>query len=154
MEITIKHIENTILDEKATLELVKKYCKLKKDVYISFSTHLKDYGYYQWDKKNKRHTIFINYENCKKDFLRKSKQEYDTDIQLHLLIGTILHELRHAQQKEKLKYKFKDDKYTCTVYIEDFSYSEYFSRCETDARVYENRHLNNAIELYHSYCHI
>jgi HSP90 family molecular chaperone len=154
MELTLRHTETTILEEKALIEVVKKYSKLKKDIYISFTTHIQDYGYYYWDKKNKRHTIFINPDLCKRDYFKRSKAEYDKDIQTHLLIGTIIHELRHAQQKEKLKYKYDNDqKYVCTVFIEDFSYSEYFSQREADARVYENRHINNAMQLYHSCCH-
>ena len=146
MEIIIKNLYRTCLEEKAFVKLVKKYSKkFKYSIVISFDLRIRDYGNYNFDSTKNCHLIKISPQNCS---FANDGEKLDFGAEKHLLITTFLHELRHAWQYEKMGWKFWNKKFGCASEIEHPSSTEYFSKCEVDARQFENRHILNAVEYY------
>lgn len=146
MEVEIKHLYRTCLDEKASIKLVKKYCKkFKNDITIIFDLRIKDYGSYNFDSEKKSHIIKISPKNC---CFTPEGAKLDFGAEKYLLISTLLHELHHANQYEKMGYKFWNSKFTCASEIENTASTEYFSQCEVEAREFENKHIIAAVAYY------
>ena len=75
-------------------------------------------------------------------------------LKIYQYISTLLHELRHLYQREKFgPKKFSSKEFDCNknMTFEDFD-SLVFSESETDARMYENKHILPAVEFYNNVC--
>lgn len=141
MMVKINNIDRTCLDESAYKKVIWKYStNLMHDVLIVFDGRLKDQG--SWFFKKKKHIIRI----CP-SFADKS----DKVGSYYHLISTTLHELRHAQQYEEQKKTFWNKKFSLTEGVKDPTDSRFFSKCEIDARIYENQNIVNAV-AYYLYC--
>lgn len=144
MDVDIRHLNKTCLDELAYIKLVKKYAsKLKYNVLISFDSRIKDYGNYIFDSRKKIHVITISPKIC--GFVGELK--LDDEAARYYFISTTLHEICHARQRETLgKKEFQD----LNDDILDGEASIFYSRCEIEARTYENGNLLKAMEFYNS----
>jgi hypothetical protein len=145
MNIEIKYADRTSLNENALVKTIKKFCKLKRDVYIIFDNRLKlDCGNYQYDEEYKLHTIKLSVKNGR--FL-KGKQ-LDEEAEKYNFLITLLHEIRHAQQYEEFKNKFWSDKLCANQQIQEPTLSVEYSKFELDAKAYENANINKVVEFY------
>lgn len=147
MEIKIKNLYRTCLDERAFEKLIKRYCKkFKYDILIVFDLRIRDYGNYNFDATKSRHIVKISPNSCG---FSDDGVKLDFGAEKYLLIATLLHELRHASQYEKMgRNKFWNEKFGCTNEIQHPSSNEYFSLCEVDARAFENKHILSAVKYY------
>lgn len=148
MEIHIRNIDRTCLEESAYLKLVKKYSsKLKHDVFISFDFRVKSYALYQFHPQRKVHLVKISPNTCG---FTENGAKLDDGAEKYNLIASTIHELYHAQQYEELRQKFWNKRYSCASDISHRDSADFFSECEVDARRYENENLLPAIEYYNS----
>jgi len=145
MEIKIKNIDRTFLDKDSFLRLIRKYSKLTKDLDLSFDARLTSVlGNYRYDDDKKRHIIKLSLINCKysnKAELSKAGEKYN-------FISTLLHELKHAQQKEEMRQNFWKDKNCKNAEIQEESLSTEYSTVEIQARIHENKNILEAVEYY------
>jgi len=151
--IEVRHIERTGLDENAFVKVVKKYAKsLNHNILIVFDLRIKDYGVHYWDGVKKLHIIRISPTKCKFDYSDGNEIRIGPVAEKYKIISAIIHELRHAQQKEELGYKFYSEHYGNVKEITNPSVSEWYSKCERDARIYEDTHTTRAVEYYNFCC--
>lgn len=156
-KLMIKHIERTCLNEKAFIKLVKKYAKLKYKLVIVFDNRIKDYGQYNFDPEKRIHTIRIS---PKKNKIVQEDSSIETVYKVikvdangekYQLIGTTLHELKHAIQKEERGTEFWSKKYSCASDIKNTSLADFYSECEIEARQFEHNALLEAVDLYNNF---
>lgn len=138
------------LDEHAFVRLIQKYARTKNNIDVLFDRRMvSTCGSYDEIQKNNRldkHQIKISPISCE---VRGNKK-----VTLFLYISTLLHELRHLQQREKLgsrKFHSKEFGYNESVFNSNF-YSENYSKCEIDARLYENKNIWAAFLYYNKIC--
>jgi tRNA A37 threonylcarbamoyladenosine modification protein TsaB len=126
--IVVRHIERVPLKENALKKLIKRYARTKNKILVVFDKRFKNvYGQYFWDSRKKVHNIQI------------AVKKFDSvETTIKELIGTIMHEIRHLNQKVHWGRKF---------YI-----ARYDSECEADAMNYEQRYSDNAIRFYKKNC--
>ena len=145
MKIEVRHIDNTCLKEVGFIKVVKKYGRIKKDVLIVFDKRIKYLGLHGFDAKSKKHIIRLSPILSKIDergnIISNSAEKYN-------LLSTILHELRHCQQLEELRSKYWDENYGANERIKEKDISVEFSEAESDARMYENKYILEAVKLY------
>ena len=143
--IKIKNINRTPLEEKALIKLIESFCNVKKDIFLRFDGRIGSYGLYVYNAKKQRHDITIS----NKMFQFKNKK-----ARIYELIGTILHEVKHAQQQEKVGSKtFTSRGFGYNVDFEIAAEpADYFSAREIEARVFENEVLLSAIIFYWKNC--
>jgi hypothetical protein len=60
----------------------------------------------------------------------------------------LLHELKHAQQKEEMRQNFWKDKNCKNAEIQEESLSTEYSTVEIQARIHENKNILEAVEYY------
>lgn len=143
--IKIRNINKTPLKQKSLIKLIEKFSKIKKDIFLCFDGRIGSYGLYEYNSKKQRHDITIS--SKKFQFNNKKAKIYE-------LIGTILHEIKHAQQQEKVGSK----KFVARGfgYNMDFEISiepaDYFSVREIEARTFENEFLLPAVKFYWKNC--
>jgi len=146
MEIYIRHLYKTCLQESAYIKLIKKYAsKLEYDILIVFDLRIKDYGNYIFDSKKKLHSIKISPNKCG---FTDEGVKLDDGAEKYHLISTTIHEIYHALQYEELGREFWNKKYGCATEITHPDTADFFSKCEIDARAYENKNLLQAVEYY------
>jgi len=145
--IEIRNFHHTKLKYEPFAKTVKRYVrylKLKCDIFVSFDRRLsKADGYYRYDFYSRRHKIQLN--------------PYTTETEIAFvkwtLISTLLHELKHAQQIERLGFDFYTSRsFRYAQDIRRVENSEYFSECEICARAYENQHIVRAVDFYNDCC--
>jgi hypothetical protein len=108
---------------------------------------LKDFGQYKFHEEKKVHIIRISPSR------HKYRTYSDENAQKFQFISTTLHELRHASQKEDLGAEFWSKSYSYSKQIDNPDFSEFYSKCEVDARIYENKHVLPAVEAYNLLLH-
>lgn len=142
MKVQVRYTERTCLEPLAFLKLARKFCYgLKYKTIISFDGRIKNYGHYIFDSKRKTHIIRIS----------PNRKEKETSIHKHIFISTLIHELRHAHQKEKKGVEFWTKKYICSPEIKLTDFSTFFSLREIDARIFENKNILQAIKIYNNF---
>jgi hypothetical protein len=152
INIDIRYIDRTCLEYKPFYALVKKYSKdLKNNIRIVFDKRIVSMGTYIYDYKNKIHIIKISPE--KNRYHTRLNPIYKT-IKLDLaaekynLIGTVLHEIKHALQLQSMGSLYERYNFNYIKEISNQEISEWYSECEIEARIFESRNLHNAIEYY------
>jgi HSP90 family molecular chaperone len=147
MNIEIRHLDRTFLQEEALLKVIKKYShNLNYNILISFDKKISGYGLYNFDLKKKCHIIKISLTNC---CFTENEERLDTNSEKYNLISTLIHELCHANQKETLgSTKFWSNKYGCAKFVKNEFLAGFYSKSEVEARIYENKHVLQAVELY------
>jgi hypothetical protein len=154
--VATRYIERTSLDEAAFVKTIKKYAKLLKlshDISIVFDMRLACYGIHCWDSSKKIHLIRISPTRCKFQLEGESPVRLGPAAEKYKILSTLLHELRHAQQKEELGHnKFYSKNYGSVKEIKNPEASTYFSECERDARIFEDTYIDEAVEYYDSSC--
>jgi len=150
MNLTIRHISRTSLNEEAYRKLLKKYfSKLKNDTILSFDLRIKDFGYYIYDLSNEIHHIklspILNSYNDNGIKLDEGAEKYN-------LISSTLHEFFHATQKEELGKDFFSKKFGCAKDIENPDAADFYSTCEVEARSFENKNILEAVSFYNLCC--
>lgn len=103
---------------------------------------LKIFGQYKFDFEKKQHIIRISPKK------NKHKTYSDENAQKFQFISTTLHELKHAMQKEEFGAGFWSKAYSSSKQINEPDFSEFYSKCEVDARVFENENVLSAVETY------
>jgi len=154
MPIEIRYIERTCLQKDAFMKMIKKYHKLNHNIRVVFDLRINSYGSHWWDGNKKIHIIRINPLYCKfhHDENNPKGVRLGPVAEKYRIIGTTLHELRHAQQKEELGYKFYQEKYESVKAITNPYVATWYSECERDARIYEDEHIEDAVTVYDSAC--
>lgn len=148
MEFQLRHLYRTCLQEEAYIKLLKKYStKLTHDIVVVFDLRIKDYGQYNFDYKNRVHLIRISPIKCG---FTEEGTKLEEGAEKYNLIATTIHELYHAWQKEDLGVKFWNKSYSCASQITNQDFAAFYSECELDARVYENKNLAQAVQYYDS----
>ena len=128
---------------------MRKYIRSCNNVHIIFDKKMKDYGSYVYDLG--KHTINISSVVHKHPNGSRSGKLLQKKIQTMEMISTFLHELRHMQQRKRLRNKFFLDGYCKSAFIKtDDYYRAHFSKRETDARVYEEKNVLRAANFYFS----
>jgi len=151
MNIVFKYLDRSCLDEDGLKRIIKKYgSALKYDVVVVFDLRIRDFGTYEFSSTKRKHIIRISPIKCcyNDDGSRKNKS-----VEKYEVISALIHELRHAQQKEELGHEFWSKKYSLRSDIISKFASDFYSPCEVDARLYENRNILQAVELYNSLCY-
>jgi hypothetical protein len=144
MTVLIKHLDLTSLDPTAFTKTVNKYVKLlglQIDIVISFDRRLKKINGNHI--VNKKHIIRMSV--CPDGRMEPSALKFG-------FLTTILHELKHAQQYEEDKQKYNNKKFYSSEQVIDKVLAEWYSQCETEARAFENKHLQSAVAYYDSIC--
>ena len=140
MNIKIKNIKKTKLNERVLLKTIKKFSNLKKDILLIFTDRLTYYGKYTYVSKKKIHQIEIS---------TIVFRYAESTARIYEMIGSILHELKHAEQQEKLGFlKMMSNSFHKNCRIKGSGASEFFSVCESEARIAEEVNLMPAAEYY------
>ena len=143
MNVIVKNIDKTSLGEKALVKVVKKFFKLKKDIFISFDSRLTGaMGSHIYCKEKKRHIIKISILNTKMDndkILSDTAEKYN-------ILTVLLHELKHAEQFEKFNKKYWTNDINKDIKEKELAIE--YSKLESEARAYENSHILKAVEFY------
>lgn len=147
-KIEIRHHERVSVDRLALEKVIKKFSKVKNNVVVSFDNRISDYGQYFFEPKKKAHTIKIS---PRKNILDTNGSLLSSESSKYQIISTLLHEMRHAQQKESVGSVFNRFSYYFNKRIKETYFSYFFSECELDARKYEVTHINSAIKMYNKY---
>lgn len=138
--IVIRNIQRTNLREYSLAKLVKKFSKSEKDISITFDARISDFGSYIYNGEKQRHEIKIS---------SKTFQFNDPSSKTYELIGTILHELKHVQQQEDLGTRsFFSEKFALNKCIKNEAAATYYSLCEVEARLFEEKNVLSAVEYY------
>lgn len=148
MLVKIKYINKTILILEPFIKIVEKFNLLKKDVCISFDNRLNCYGNYLWNNKKQIHHIKISPCCCSNILKNDKKIELDKMSKIYNYISTTLHELKHAEQREHMGDNFFNTSFNHASKIKNSSLAEWYSRCEIEARTYENNCIHSAVEMY------
>jgi len=150
MSIEIRYLDRTCLTEEAFYEVVYSYIKslkIENDVRIVFDLRIIDFGFHIWEPESNQHIIRISPTKCQQERgvkLHSTSEKYR-------VISTLLHELKHAQQKEKLGWhKYFSEGYRNVKGIKNTTISNWYSECERDARMFEDKHIEEAVEIYDS----
>jgi len=150
--ITVRHIEKTCLESEPFFKLCKKHAsKLEKDLLIVFDLRIGCYGTHWFDSKKQLHIIRISPEKCR--HYRDEKgviKKLDLEAEKYNIISTVVHEIRHAQQKEEMGISYWNKKCHYAEEIRNPGYKSYYSEIEADARTYENKYVLSAVEFYNS----
>jgi hypothetical protein len=101
-------------------------------------SELKIIGQYIFDAKKRTHIIRISPK------LNKAKTNGDSNAEKYQLVSTVLHEVRHAQQKEERGMEFWRKRYNTAVDVIHPAFSDFYSECEIDARTFENANVLSA----------
>lgn len=156
MDIEIRYIHRTCLEKKAYNALLQKYTKgLKYNLQIVFDNRIVSMGHHYFDNKKKIHIIRISPKKNKystRDSLGIDIYKLSPATEKYNLIGVTLHEIKHAKQFEEMGSKFHSKNFTLTKEIRDPEYSNWYSRCELEARTFESKNLLAAIEYYNNSC--
>lgn len=138
--IEIKNIEKTKLKEYALLKTIEKFSNIKKNIRIIFTNRLTYYGRYTYLCKEKKHQIEIS---------TTVFQYADRNARIYEMIGSILHELKHAEQQEKMgSPKMMSKQYHKNNRIKNSGAADFFSICESEARIAEEINLMPATDYY------
>jgi len=149
MQVEVRYIERVSLYEEPFIRVVQEYTKkLKHNFVVVFDLRLKNFGTHMWDADKKIHIIRLSPVLCK----FKKNVRLGPIAEKYRIIGSLLHEIRHAQQYEELGDKFWNKKYVKVKAITNPDVSDWYSECERDARIYEDLHIKDAIILYDSSC--
>lgn len=144
MNIEIKNIEKTKLKRYPLLKTIEKFSGLKKDIRLVFTSRLSYYGRYTYISKEKIHKIEIS--TIIFQYAEKNARIYE-------MIGSILHELKHAEQQEVLgSMKMMSVKFHKNKKIKGSEASDFFSICENEARIAEEINLMPAVDYYWKCC--
>lgn len=138
MKIRISGIENTPLNEKGLIRVIRRYCKCENDIFISFQD-FGNYGDHVHD--GNKHQLFIYVNPHVKD-----TGGAPADTRIHLL-DTILHELRHAVQAERWDDYLERDTHS-NHKMDTVHYRYKYSKAETDARAFALRNVLKALEVH------
>ena len=148
MDFELRHLYRTCLQEEAYRKLLKKYStNFTYDTVIVFDLRIKDYGQYIFDQENRVHLIRVSPAKCG---FTEEGIKLDESAEKYNLIATTIHELFHARQKEELGSKFWNKSYSCASQITNQDFAAFYSECELEARVYENKNLAQAVQYYDS----
>lgn len=157
----VRYLDRMNMEEDAFLSLVEKYSrnlKLKHKILIVFDLRLKDFGSYWWGAGSRTHIIRISPTRCKH---RREENYEDGWIELvrvgpasekFQVISTTIHELYHAHQKEEKGSSFNNVSFDGVKEITNPELSSWYSECEIEARIYENKNIKAAVEYYDDCC--
>lgn len=149
MVVDIRHIDRTCLEEEAFYKLVNKFSSgLTHDIKIIFDLRIKDFGQYTFI--DKVHIIRISPIVC--GFVKNTTTKLDANAEKYNIISTTIHELYHAQQQEALGNDFWHKDFSQVAEIKNKGKSSFYSICEIETRIYENKNLLRAVEYYDSCC--
>lgn len=143
--IEVRNIQHISLKLEPLKKLIYKYArslKLKKDVVVVFDKRVtKQAGYHHLDLETQKHIIQI---------APKCEGYNDKVVLKYALISYILHELKHAQQREVHGYQYWNNsrEFAFIPQIQHTALSQYYSKCEAEARTYQNKHMHNAVDFY------
>lgn len=155
-KVEVRYIDRTCLERDAYIKTVQKYANdLKYDVSIVFDKRLVNYGTHMFIPRKKIHIIRLSpkkNKTAKKSHLTVETVRIGCVGEKFNLIASTIHELKHAQQSEKLGEKFWDENWGYVSEIKNPEISEWYSECEIEARIYENKNIRSAVKLYDSYC--
>lgn len=118
---------------------------------------LKIIGQYYFDTKKRTHTIRISPKKNKTVLENSVVQNVfkvktvDSEAEKYQLISTVLHEIKHALQKEERGIDFWNAKYSCASDIKNNSLKDFYSECEIEARTFEHTNMLNAVETYNNF---
>lgn len=141
--IEIKNIEKTKLEIEPLLKTIQKFSNLEKNILIIFDGRLKCHGNYNY-LSSQVHCIKIS---------TTVFQFSDRIGKIYELIGTLLHELKHAIQEESLGTQvFESENFSTNKTIKSSATSDYFSLREVEARIFEESKLLAAVEFYRKNC--
>lgn len=114
--------------------------KLDNSVSVIFDNRIKVYAVY-YGCSNKTHLIRVSPNN--------NTILGDLNASLHVYLGTIIHELKHAIQSEQLGERaYNALNFRSAVTIKNSKYSDFYSVCEVEARLYELKHVLKAVKVY------
>lgn len=147
MKLQIRYISRTCLNEEVYRKFVKKYSRgIRQKILISFDLKIKNYGQHDYNEKKKTHIIKISPQTCG---FSSDLQKLDDIAELYNLLASTLHELHHAKQLENLgKEKFLDDSFSSTPEVKNEQISDFYSLCEVETRIYENKMILKAVKYY------
>ena len=149
-KIKIKNIESTCLKADALKEVIVKFYSSEKDLEIVFDKRIKDsYGWYFYDEA--RHVNLIRVSPLLHQFHDCDvRKPITAETQKYTYISTILHELRHAQQRDEWGKSFYSKEYCRNKNLIDSYAAYHFTEIEIDACIYELQHVLEAVKIYNS----
>ncbi len=150
MAVRIKHIDKTCLQEKPLLAVIKKHLRSEKDLDIVFDRRLRDcMGWYWYDETRRTHLIKVSpVVHEYHDF--DVRKPLDNESRKYKFVSTILHELRHIQQKEELGKSYYNKNYCKNKNLTSAFPAYFYAEAELDARAYELQNISEAMEIYKS----
>lgn len=142
--ITFRNTHHTSLNNQGLITVVAKYAKqlkLCKNIDIVFDKRLvKVNGYHSFNVSKQCHLIQIS--------PRLDENECGIAFKFKI-ISVILHELRHAQQRERNHHMVHaSKKKSFASNISSLELASWYSIQETDARSYENKNIHGAVKIY------
>lgn len=144
MKIEIRNIKKTKLNQSSLVKVIEKYSNLHKKVRLIFTSRLNYCGRYTYISKQKTHQIELSVV---------AYQFADQVARIYEIIGSLLHELRHAEQQEKLGgAKMMSKQFHGNSRIKASGASDFFSICESEARIAEETNLMSAVDYYWKNC--
>lgn len=144
MNIDIRDIKKAKLNKQALIKVIKRFYKLRKNVRLVFKRSLSCCGLYTYLSKQKTHRVEVSTTSYKFS---------DRNARIYEMIGTILHELKHAEQQERLGIaKMMGSKFHGNHRIKSYWASDFFSICENEARIAEETNLMSAVDYYWKNC--
>ena len=159
--LELRYLDRMNIEEDAYFSFLEKYIrtlKLKHKILIVFDLRLKDFGSYWWNGDIRTHIIRISPKRCQH---RREENYEDGWVELvrvgpasekFQVISTTIHELFHAHQKESKGSSFDNVSFDGVKEITNPDISSWYSECEIEARIYENKNIKAAVEYYDSYC--
>ena len=147
--IKINHIERTPLKKEGLSLMIESIFKSKNSILISFDNRISDLGSYHFDAINKVHIILISPII---NWISPDLEIYSEQYAKRKFVSTLLHELRHAFQRETMGMsKFRSEKFSIDPTKKTIEDKIYFSPCEKDARDFEKKNIQRALKIYHKH---
>jgi len=147
MHVNIKYIERTCLKEKPFIKLIKKYAKTKSNILVVFDKRYKNYGGFSWNPKKKINEIRLG---IKANKYSNENTKLSCNSEKYNFISTILHEIKHMNQREELGKKFWDKNYYTNKDLKNAHLSVEFSKCELEAKEFEAKNVLQSVKYYDS----
>ena len=148
MNIFIKYIERTSFVESVLKRVIKKYiCKTKNDVFVIFDKRCSIFGSYAFNIKKQVHEIRLGVNKNKKLL---SKKDLPPSDEKYVFISTLLHEIKHLNQREEMGKDFWNKDFGLNKNIKNMELAERYSKCESEAREFEEKNVLKAVEFYDS----
>ncbi len=143
--MTFRHAERTTLNTDALLRIIKTYTNLLLPVVVSFDRQINDHGtHVALERPNGQEYHYIRISVRMTEHLDDRSQAFD-------LISTLLHELQHADQWERLGPEaYEDPSFACAG-TPNARTDDFYSSREIQARTFENANLAGAMQCYEQF---